>query len=501
MPSLYLKKDYSGPPSGGIYHSRQGSVERGVASLSKDPMSGNTSTARSPGIRHNNFIETISVRGTQPPPRIGTASVSSQKSPKPTVASVNPSKNMLTSTLGDLGISLATERMTSIDQSVVAPPKLNLAQTLNFQSSLSNTQRSRYARPTGKNEPVRPKDAVYESIVSTHREAAIMASTGRQNLNNSVDKLRPALGSLGHTRTLSQQLPVADEKKDYQGSTRCNDVETTILWREDIALDVEQELSFVSCLGQGSFAKVYEGYDKRLKQRVAIKVIDKRKILEPKRRALIQTEVSILARMKQKNIVEFYRLVEDHKRVFMVMALCGAMTVNVFCRQFQDKRLNDEQAYAIFSQIAKGVLYMHDHNVAHRDLKLTNILIDDHYTVKIIDFGFACEGNEMHRMYCGTPSYMSPEIVEKKLYAPKPTDVWAMGVILYKLLSGDYAFGAEDHPELKKNIINVRYELPVYFSSRVKSFLECCFEYDPNKRITVQQMFEHPWMLKHKNLL
>jgi serine/threonine protein kinase len=328
-----------------------------------------------------------------------------------------------------------------------------------------------------------------------------MPSTGRQSLNNSVEKLRPAFGTLGHSRTLSQQLPLADEKKDNQGSTRCNDVETTILWREDITVDVEQELSFVSCLGQGSFAKVYEGYDKRLRQRVAIKVIDKRKIQEPKRRGLIQTEVNILARMKQKNIVEFYRLVEDHKRLFIVMSLCGATTVNVFCRQFQDKRLNDEQAYAIFSQIAKGVRYMHEHNVAHRDLKLTNILIDEHYSVKIIDFGFACEANEMHRMYCGTPSYMSPEIVEKKVYAPKPTDVWAMGVILYKLLSGEYAFGAEDHPELKQNIINVRYEIPTYFSGRVKNFLECCFEYEPNNRMTLTQMFEHPWMLKHKHLL
>lgn len=396
-------------------------------------------------------------------------------------------------------MSLATERMASADHSVGMPPKLNLTQTMQLQSSLSATQRSRYARPVVKAEAVKPTEGAYESLVATHRETAIMPSTGRQSLNNSVDRLRPSFGTLGHARTLSQQLP--DEKKDNQGSTRCNDVETTILWREDITLDVEQELSFISCLGQGSFAKVYEGFDKRLRQRVAIKVIDKRKILEPKRRALIQTEVNILARMKQKNIVEFHRLVEDHKRIFLVMSLCGTSTVNVFWRQFQDKRLNDEQAYAIFSQIAKGVRYMHEHNVAHRDLKLTNILIDDHYAVKVIDFGFACEANEMHRMYCGTPSYMSPEIVEKKLYAPKPTDVWAMGVILYKLLSGEYAFGAEDHPDLKKNIINVRYELPTYFSTRVKNFLERCFEYDPNKRVTVEQMFEHPWMLKHKHLL
>lgn len=174
---------------------------------------------------------------------------------------------------------------------------------------------------------------------------------------------------------------------------------------------------------------------------VAIKVIDKRKVLDPKRRALIQTEVNILSRMKHKNIGEFYRLVEDHKRLFIVMQLCGSLTLNHFCRQFNGKKLNEEQAYAVFSQICKGLKYMHENNVAHRDLKLTNILIDEEYTVKVIDFGFACESSERQKMYCGTPSYMAPEIVEKKIYLSKPVDIWSLGVVLFKLLSGEYAFG------------------------------------------------------------
>lgn len=257
--------------------------------------------------------------------------------------------------------------------------------------------------------------------------------------NTSVDKLKKTF--------FIAQKPSDDQMKERnskgnQSSTHYTaDHETTILWRDDLKLNVEDELTFTSCLGQGSFAKVYEGFDKRNKMSVAIKVIDKRKVLEPKRRALIQTEINILSKMKHRNIGEFYRLIEDHKRLFIVMQLCGSLTLNHFCRQFNGKRLNEEQSYAVFSQIVKGVKYMHEHNVAHRDLKLTNILIDEEYTVKIIDFGFACEANERHKMYCGTPSYMAPEIVEKKLYFPKPTDVWSLGVVLFKLLTGDYIFG------------------------------------------------------------
>lgn len=255
--------------------------------------------------------------------------------------------------------------------------------------------------------------------------------------NTSVDKLKKTF----NLNKVDDNHPVDAKMANHSSTNYTSDPETTILWKDDIKLNIEDELTFISCLGQGSFAKVYEGFDKKKKINVAIKVIDKRKILEPKRRNLIQTEISILSRMKQKNIAEFYRLIEDHKRLFIVMQLCGSLTLNHFCKQFNGKRLNEEQAYAVFSQIAKGVRYMHDHNISHRDLKLTNILIDEEYTVKIIDFGFACEARERHKMYCGTPSYMAPEIVEKKLYFPKPTDIWSLGVVLFKLLTGEYVFG------------------------------------------------------------
>jgi serine/threonine protein kinase len=74
---------------------------------------------------------------------------------------------------------------------------------------------------------------------------------------------------------------------------------------------------------------------------------------------------------------------------------------------------------------------------------MTNILINRDGLVKIIDFGFSCPAFEKLRMYCGTPSYMAPEMVMKRSYRGMPMDIWALAVVLFKLLTGEYAFGGK----------------------------------------------------------
>ena len=85
---------------------------------------------------------------------------------------------------------------------------------------------------------------------------------------------------------------------------------------------------------------------------------------------------------------------------------------------------------------------MHGRGISHRDLKLTNILIDKDQKIKIIDFGFADNTGRILHAYCCTPSYMAPEIICKKEYRGIDVGIWAIGVVLYKLLTGEYAFGS-----------------------------------------------------------
>ena len=110
----------------------------------------------------------------------------------------------------------------------------------------------------------------------------------------------------------------------------------------------------------------------------------------------------------------------------------------------------------------KSVEYCHRENIIHRDIKLENLLLDENSKLKIIDFGFStCIPNDKKiKIFCGTPSYMAPEIVMKTEYCGPPADIWAMGVLLFTILSGQFPYRGATDEELYDKICRADYHLP-----------------------------------------
>ncbi len=129
------------------------------------------------------------------------------------------------------------------------------------------------------------------------------------------------------------------------------------------------------------------------------------------------------------------------------MEYVGGGSLHGYLKSKPLRRLEEWDAKRLFKQIVEGISYCHQRCITHRDIKLENLLLDEENNIKIIDYGFStCVPNEKKiKIFCGTPSYMAPEIVQKTEYCGPPADVWALGVLLFTILSGQFPYrGATD---------------------------------------------------------
>lgn len=161
-----------------------------------------------------------------------------------------------------------------------------------------------------------------------------------------------------------------------------------------------------------------------------------------------------------------------------------------FLQQKRDGRLEEHEIKPIFKQIVKAISYCHQHNIAHRDIKLENILIINKKQVKLIDFGFSINLKHKGRLnlFCGTPSYMPPEIVSKVSYYGKPADIWALGILLYKMLAGYFPFKGRNDRDLFRKIKQGNFSFPKNISDDLKELLRSLLKVAPSERITAKEV-------------
>ncbi|CAJ2645101.1 unnamed protein product [Trifolium pratense] len=170
-------------------------------------------------------------------------------------------------------------------------------------------------------------------------------------------------------------------------------------------------------------------------------------------------------------------------------------------------RFSEDEARFFFQQLISGVSYCHSMQICHRDLKLENTPLDGSTAprVKICDFGYS-KSSVLHsqpKSTVGTPAYIAPEVLTKREYDGKIADVWSCGVTLYVMLVGAYPFeDPEDPRNFRKTIgkiLSVQYKVPdfVRVSSECIHLISQIFVANPEKRITIPEIKNHPWFLKN----
>lgn len=201
----------------------------------------------------------------------------------------------------------------------------------------------------------------------------------------------------------------------------------------------------------------------------------------------MENEVSVLSQLDHNNISSLLNVLEDEKRVYLVLELGGSTNLSTF--NWEHPVIGETQARSIFRQIVSAVNHIHIQNFCHRDLKLSNILISKKsWKVKVVDFGFSVDAAYSLEMYCGTPSYMAPEIMKGVRYFGKDVDAWALGVILYKLVEGKYPFGSTKDLQLKHNVLTQKPTFSEHLSRSLVGLLKLILEKDPKKRISIGEV-------------
>uniref|UniRef100_A0A7S1T543 Protein kinase domain-containing protein n=1 Tax=Compsopogon caeruleus TaxID=31354 RepID=A0A7S1T543_9RHOD len=207
-------------------------------------------------------------------------------------------------------------------------------------------------------------------------------------------------------------------------------------------------------IGTGAFGSVWKLRTKANRKEWAAKVINLDR-LNATERSMVEEEVATLTSIRHPHIVEVSEVLRTRNLIIIVMEyLRGG---DLFDR-LSIRLMSESQVVDIASQILSAVAFLHERGIAHRDLKLENVVFattpsSEKQVVKIIDFGYArkFKRDERATQKCGTESYMSPQVVTMTQYNPFSVDIWSIGVILYALVTGRFPFFGKD---LEKSIVH-----------------------------------------------
>ncbi|XP_059462395.1 CBL-interacting protein kinase 2-like [Corylus avellana] len=251
-------------------------------------------------------------------------------------------------------------------------------------------------------------------------------------------------------------------------------------------------------LGQGTFAKVYYARNLKTGMSVAIKVIDKEKILKVGMIEQIKREISVMRLVRHPNVVELYEVMASKTKIYFVMEY--AKGGELFAKVAKGK-LKEDVARRYFQQLISAVDYCHSRGVYHRDLKPENLLLDENGNLKVSDFGLSaladCKRQDgLLHTTCGTPAYVAPEVINRKGYDGCKADIWSCGVVLYVLMAGYLPFHDSNLMEMYRKIGKGEFKFPNWFGPEVRRLLSKILDSNPSSRISMAKIMDNSWFRK-----
>mmetsp|Transcript_25256 Transcript_25256/g.39417 ORF Transcript_25256/g.39417 Transcript_25256/m.39417 type:complete len:391 (-) Transcript_25256:178-1350(-) len=257
-------------------------------------------------------------------------------------------------------------------------------------------------------------------------------------------------------------------------------------------------------VGEGSFAAVCMGRRISTGEQLAVKVINKKNVPEEMRH-LIEDEFSLIRKLNHRNVISVEHAKEDDKNIYIFMPYFGGGDLHSFIDNYD--YLAEKVAFKIFYQLVDAVDHCHLNDIIHRDIKLENMLMDNakDMNITLIDFGFSVVRKPTDPLlddFPGSPAYAAPELMQAIPYPGYSSDIWAMGVVLYICVTGEYPFWSDNRREMYEQIIKMPLDFTPYpyVSPLCRDLLEGMLNKDWRQRPTMDQIRTHPWFQKFKHL-
>jgi len=335
-------------------------------------------------------------------------------------------------------------------------------------------------------------------------------STGTENNNNliTIDKINlektkkikkeRATSTNPYTVKTTNDLDNKDNNKNYHYYNSSN---TSLYFKSNNFENNLLNYEIGRTLGKGAYAIVKVCTNKITKEKFAVKIYEKSKLNDNSKKRCVYREIEILKRINHNNIAKLYDVITTEKQILILQELVNGISL----REYYNNEIRNQKGISehksnifkkIFKQIFEAMNYIHKRNIAHRDIKLENILMTKNYEIKIIDFGFGMYNpqNKLQNFFCGTPNYMPPEIAFKKPYNGQQADLWSLGVLVYKMFCADFPFKGKNEKDLYRAIKIGKFKMAPYTPDYARKIIVSMIQLNPTKRMTCEMVLKSEWL-------
>ncbi|GAB1609662.1 serine/threonine-protein kinase pim-1-like [Argonauta hians] len=253
-----------------------------------------------------------------------------------------------------------------------------------------------------------------------------------------------------------------------------------------------EQYVFHRLLGKGGFGVVYSGARRSDNRPVAIKIIQRRKVIDWAQLNGIPVTLEIVLLKKVACISGVVRMLDWFytNSCFIIVMERPDPVIDLFDYITSKGPLSEDVSRRFFTQIVQTVMSIHEAGVVHRDIKDENILVDlKTGMLKLIDFGSgALLKDSVYVEFDGTRVYSPPEWIENHNYYARPATVWSLGILLFDMVCGDIPFERDDQ------IVKAELQFKDNLSKDVKDLIRKCLSVRQSERPTLKDILDHKWM-------